>query len=276
VFVVNGHTAELFTEDARTRAVLITYHNFAFVMALGAMWALLRFANRLPRIDLLALGSFAAFNYYILVSGGRIGLLIVIAATLTTLFGKSRSLVFSATVVAAFIVVSLAAIFFIQNYAFEIYSNPDVPATLRRLVYYSFIQGEGNNASETRDVYFDLAVDVFLNAPMLGVGWGGFPVAAGLPDQSGQWPHNLVLELLSETGIVGASLFAIFLGLVAYDFMRHPGDSDEKIRVLIIFAAGFAASMVGSDWTGQRVLFFAIGAMAGYATRHRDADRWAP
>jgi O-antigen ligase len=113
-----------------------------------------------------------------------------------------------------------------------------------------------------------LTVEVFWRSPLLGVGWGGFPVAAGLTDTSGNWPHNLVLELLAETGIIGTLAFVIFLGFVLRGFVRDQGDMTDKNTVFALFLAGFAASMVGGDWPSQRLLFFSFGAMAGFSARY--------
>jgi O-antigen ligase len=271
-FFLNGHTAALFAQDERTSTVLITYQNFSLAMALGAIWALDRLTDRLPKIDAISIAFLVCCVLFILVSGGRGGLLIAIIATLAMAIARVRRKWLGAGVAALLIGLLLVLGLVIQSYAHEIWANPDLPQTLRRIVYYSFIQTGA--VTDARDIFFGLALEVFLSAPMLGVGWGGFPPSAGLPDAVGFYPHNLVLELLAETGVVG---FAAFTGLFAWiviAFLRSPGPVDQRSIILSILVAGLAASMVGGDWPSQRLLFFAIGAMAGFIARH--GSSWLP
>ena len=265
VFTANGHTPALFVESERARSVIITYHNFAFVMALGALWAIDRLWRRLPRADMWALMCLLFFVYFIVLSGGRIGLLLVLLTVLIFLWNGTKGRVLAAMLLGAcFVVIALIAVV-LQSYAREIAFSPEVPATLKRLVFYAFLQREGNAAAGTRDVFYGLAIEVFLRSPLVGVGWGGFPLAAGLTDTAGNWPHNLVLELMAETGIIGTMAFVAFVGVVFYEFIRRRGDVADKNIILAIFMAGFAASMIGGDWPSQRVLFFAMGAMTGFS-----------
>jgi O-antigen ligase len=268
VFTMNGHNSSLFTEDERQRDVIITYHNFAFVMALGSVWAIDRCARRLPALDLTAVISLLAFVYFILQSGGRIGVLLVFLTIMIFLWRGTRDRVLALFLIGICVLVASALVLVIQSHAVEIANSPDAPATLKRMVYYAFLQREGNATAETRDIYYRFALEVFWRSPLLGVGWGGFAVAAGLTDTSGNWAHNLVLELLAETGIIGMLAFVIFLGFVLRGFVRDQGDMTDKNVVLALFVLGFAASMVGGDWPSQRLLFFSFGAMAGFSARY--------
>lgn len=264
VFTANGHTPAMFAEVERPREVIITYHNFSFVMAFGAIWAIDRFARRLPKVDIWAIACFGTFTYFILLSGGRIGLLLVILSVFIAAWTRSKDRLLAAILVLAFICLCVVAILIIQAHAYEINNSNAVPTTIKRMVYYAFIQRAGEPSSNTRDIYYNHAVLVFLKAPLFGVGWGGFPVSAGFPDVSGQWPHNLPLELLSETGIAGAAAFLVFMTPPLYYFYLSKHVADGEI-LLLVFIAGLGTSMIGGDWPSQRVLFFAIGAMTGLA-----------
>ena len=59
-----------------------------------------------------------------------------------------------------------------------------------------------------RLLLYDLAVKYFLQHPLLGIGWEGFRriTELGLEMQT----HNIYLELLCETGIIGFSVFGCF------------------------------------------------------------------
>ena len=91
-----------------------------------------------------------------------------------------------------------------------------------------------DEAMHLRLVAWNVAYQLFMNSPWFGVGPDGFAgaaFAAGLPPEmsgNGVWtsPHNLLLHLLAETGLVGTA-FVVF-GLVAWllragsRFWRHP------------------------------------------------------
>lgn len=80
------------------------------------------------------------------------------------------------------------------------------------------VGGEGSSGAATVTFRLQIAAEaweMFLQAPLLGVGWGQFPwhdfhyrASQGLSITS--WPfnhaHNIVLQLLAETGLVGVLL----------------------------------------------------------------------
>ena len=276
VFTIRGHDPSLFAEDERQRDVIINYQNFAFVMALGSVWAIDRWARRLPTPDLASVVGLFVFVYFILQSGGRIGVLLVFLTIMIYLWRRTKDRLLALILIGTYVLLAGAVVLVAQSHATEIANSPDAPATLKRMVYYAFLQPEGNPAAETRDIFYRLAVEVFWRSPLLGVGWGGFPAAAGLTDTSGNWPHNLVLELLAETGIIGTLAFVVFLGFVLHGFFRDEGDMNDKNAVLALFLVGFATSMVGGDWPSQRLLFFSFGAMTGFSARHSGfASDWS-
>lgn len=58
------------------------------------------------------------------------------------------------------------------------------------------------------------AFELFKTSPIFGIGWGNFKVMAGF--EEGINAHNIYIQLLCETGIVGISLFtAYFIGMFA-------------------------------------------------------------
>jgi len=264
VLLINNHEPTSFSDSARS--VIITYQNLSFVMALGAIWAVERFTTRLPRKDIWSAVCFIAFVYFVLRSGGRMGLFLVLLTVFVFVLVRTRTYRQGAVVLIACVLLVGGAAVLIESHAIDIVSSPDVPATVKRTVYYAFLQ-EGPTGLTSRDVFYELALDVFLQAPLVGVGWGGFPSAAGLADVAGNWPHNLLLELLAETGLAGTAAFLVFMVLILSAFFSSPGKLDDKTIVVAIFLAGFATSMVGGDWPSQRLLFFSFGAIGGVSAR---------
>lgn len=73
----------------------------------------------------------------------------------------------------------------------------------------------GNSSFETilddsgRLVLYDLAIAQFMANPFTGIGWGNFSTLSVAVHSGGTSVHNVYLQLLCETGIIGLSCFLI-------------------------------------------------------------------
>lgn len=106
---------------------------------------------------------------------------------------------------------------------------------------------------ESRFGVWRAAQDLFLTSPLFGVGYGSFqvryaaflqvPFFFGSPQIAA---HNLYLQLLAETGLLGA---AAFLGLVAFALKRgyrlHVEAMSKDDRFIAAVALGFCLALVG-------------------------------
>lgn len=70
--------------------------------------------------------------------------------------------------------------------------------------------GQEDASLNERFSYYQTALNAFFQHPLIGVGLGGWPVFHGLGDIA-LHPHNIFLEILAETGVIGFILFAFFL-----------------------------------------------------------------
>jgi O-antigen ligase len=85
-----------------------------------------------------------------------------------------------------------------------------------------------DESANLRLIAWNVALRLFAGAPLLGVGpgeFGGAAFALGLPEKLAGpeiWttPHNLILQLLAETGLLGAILVCAGLGLWLLDSAR--------------------------------------------------------
>ncbi len=111
------------------------------------------------------------------------------------------------------------------EFSFRLTQGWNVLASLTGLFEHSTRFQEAFNASEERaDVWPDY-VRMFRRHPITGVGLS----VGWQTEQIGQEPHNLLLELLAETGLVGTAAFFLLLVMV---FRRGRG------------AAGYAALLM--------------------------------
>lgn len=131
-----------------------------------------------------------------------------------------------------------------------------------------FILGLGmdsiNATKETggngRDIIMLDAIRIFLENPTFGVGLGGF---ATYTITDAAWPHNVILEILCETGIVGA----IILIIIIISYFRKNNLSigfraaNNRIYFLVVFAL-LSRVLVSSDLSESIELFSAIFAVS--------------
>ncbi|MFC0410090.1 O-antigen ligase family protein [Roseomonas elaeocarpi] len=135
-------------------------------------------------------------------------------------------------------------------------SDPDRAQGLRTLERFT---GEGIAAS-ARPVLWAAALDWAGEAAPLGLGTGGFTVAAGYGEQRGLYPHNHALEALAEGGPIGLLLWLGCFGGSAVVLLRRlprldPGRAGRLVAVTLPVALG---AMVSTD-LGNRMVWFALG-----------------
>lgn len=102
----------------------------------------------------------------------------------------------------------------------------------RRFVELTFQQGYVTE----RDQLFRRAVEVFRDHPIFGVGLEGFATLEGWV-----YPHNLILHVATEGGLIGLSLMVIAAGLLLAR-MRRPA-SFPQVTMLACAGLYFVASM---------------------------------
>lgn len=110
-----------------------------------------------------------------------------------------------------------------------------------------------DTSAGTRVDLFETAMTMFVQQPLFGYGTGGFAAYAqthGLPAYA--YPHNDLLQLASELGIIGVGLFA---GLVAIALVRRLPDDPRWRTVRASFLFMLVNSLVSGDIYGDRLLW---------------------
>lgn len=110
-----------------------------------------------------------------------------------------------------------------------------------------------------RDVLIRYAYDFWLEAPLFGNGLGSFSLVTPL-----NYPHNIVMELLCETGVVGLLLFLIF-AFFSLTSQYALGGRDRALILPLIALTGIS-SLASGDFVDFRFLFlfmlFPVGVLA--------------
>ena len=108
---------------------------------------------------------------------------------------------------------------------------------------------EKNLQIGNRGTYYKIAFKEFLKAPITGMGFAGFSV------KYGTYPHNAVLELMAETGLVG---IVVLLGAILFVFVKLLiiGHKNKAVRYLLLFIIAYAvrANISMSVWECSALL----------------------
>jgi len=120
---------------------------------------------------------------------------------------------------------------------------------------------EGGDAS-MRLFLFGSAIDLFLTdmgTVLFGAGINSFPVAIGRSG-AGWYPHNIVLELLAEYGLVGCLLFFLPFGYVIWTrhgaARRAAGKDREEWTIVLVAIYFFMIACISGDVSSSWVLLF--------------------
>lgn len=136
-----------------------------------------------------------------------------------------------------------------------------MPKTVQRL--YKLVTGQRTTSFGARLEYYTEAVHQWTSSPLFGVGLGGWPVVAGWDDARG-YPHNFVLEIAAELGIIGLVLFTILLlySLAQIRPIQKLLVSPLSALLAALFVYMVLNASVTSDISGNRYLYVIVGLFA--------------
>lgn len=125
------------------------------------------------------------------------------------------------------------------------------------------LTGQIDDAVNERFTYYQSAFSVFLDHPFVGVGFGEWPISHGLGDVS-LHPHNIFLEILSETGLVGLAWFMALLYVVFRNLkLRFYFSTPERSSLILITIFSFINAQKTGDLHDNLLLFFTLSLCAG-------------
>lgn len=199
--------------------------------------------RRLGQILAVAFGASIALSY------GRTSLLAGMVALLAwAAFGRSQGKRMQNVAVGILIIGTLAVTIW--------YVNPEMVLARFRQTVEGYETGDYNRLSSGRADIWSEGWEMFTEQPLLGVGFGAFSLKYA--DRTGDLPrntHNMYLERLAETGLIGGMLFLAVmasLGAVAWR-------SGRWRHIAIAWWCALAIAVFGATIGRAKEFWFAFG-----------------
>ena len=124
-----------------------------------------------------------------------------------------------------------------------------------------------------RFAYYAFAVKLIAQAPFIGHGVRSFSLLYSHNEISGTQPHNIFLEVLSDTGFVGLALFLFFIYVAIRPLTLQRLRADPMLlAVAMLFVSRFTAVQFGEDISGQPEIFVFFGLLALQAMDPKTRD----
>ncbi|MCL1067037.1 O-antigen ligase family protein [Shewanella olleyana] len=159
--------------------------------------------------------------------------------------------------VLSFILIPFFVFFILQN--FDVTNALlQVDRTVDRLL--RFLNDDMGNSITARADYFNIALEMFFEKPMLGHGFGSFSIyVTGVDGRL--YPHNIILELLAETGLIGLILFISFITI----FITSANQKISFYVILVFFTLNLMKSYSYEDLRA----FLGVLAILAYGIRDK-------
>lgn len=100
--------------------------------------------------------------------------------------------------------------------------------------------------------------------PIIGSGLGGLGVILSKENVNYKWAHNVFIHLLTETGLIGMSLYLLIIGTLFYYLLHTP--IDEKAFLLALLMA-ILISQLTTHTHVNKFIWFALTMIAIHAQK---------
>lgn len=229
---------DMYAELANTNITYATHYQF-FGMVCAIGFSLCFALNKLSFKELLIL---LVFNIIVIAyTGARQYLIIMMLLfALYTLINKG-------SIISKVLII--AAVFFAAVYALQYTVLKD---------YFDILSDKGLLEGSGRDALFFVGVDMFLEHPLLGVGFGGYNFFGNYA----AYPHNMIVEVLAELGVVGL-IVILFIIITNKAWRILFASKIYGVFMIYIILAYFIRSMISAS-LASNIAFFAILSAANY------------
>jgi O-antigen ligase len=217
----------------------------------------------LKQLCLAVIGS-SAVLYYLLILGGRGPFIAALLAIPLLALGLLRRRPAGSSGRLSRLIALLSGVTvvaFVGYLAFVEGSGESLEEQFRTLGRY---ESEQQGSLDLRREGRELAYDMWLHKPILGWGIGEFRVKDSLLD----YPHNLLVELLAEMGIVGGFLFIVVCAVAVRDCVVIAGDRScgwTDAALTLLFLTELVQHLTVQGYLGDDRVFFAyLGLVIGW------------
>ena len=142
-----------------------------------------------------------------------------------------------------------------------------VPLTTLYRLQILLEEPSGGTSTQGRLQRIEGAWEQITEAPVFGQGVGSFYWYHGDPSLERDYPHNILLELAAETGLVGVSLF-VFLVLFSIRKIQWTKISQHQLHfvAILMLVNTLLNAMVSGDIPDNRLLFTVLGLLTGLSS----------
>jgi O-antigen ligase len=242
------------------------YLSWGYAVSSGAViaYCVALYSRVMSRRQIVAIVLFAMTFQFLLVSSARGPLLsVVVVCLLPLLIGgvsvdRGRVLVRHSTLIAVLLVVAAA------GYVVYLLTAGEGSATLQR---FSKLLDQTDNPDlvegANRFEYYAAAIKYWLQSPIIGNGIASFSLMFRGMEIPGTHPHNIILETLTNYGLVGFVLFLVMFGYgVRHATLRRLETDKLFMCVFLLFASRFVAAMYNTEIASQQPLMAFLGMLA--------------
>lgn len=196
----------------------------------------------------------------IFLTGGRGGMVMALSATSILIYYYERKNKIS---IKTKIIITLSLVFGIICLLYIINTNPILSETSQRV--FSYITEDGIDMSKTshRDEAYLKAWKNISLSPMFGHGIFKYF------DVNGNYPHNIILEILLQGGLIFLSLF-LGTGLLYFrKLYRMLKISNKNVFFLIFFFTPLVSLLFSGTYIGSGLFWFCLAYVANYKLNKR-------
>lgn len=213
----------------------------------------------LSTAGLFFLSTFAVCGYVLLVGGGRgpsaaVAIAMLIPPLLSLRLPRAQ-LVINRSILSSLGLIAALSV----AIAYLVISGDDSVRTLRK---FDLLMNQGGKSALDRFDFWRHALAYWAERPLVGHGVGAFPMLYYGEDVR-RYPHNLILEVLSEFGLIGLGLFAsLVLMLVRRVSLRRLREDPLLMCATMLCTNAFVNAMSSGDIADNRNLFAMLGLLA--------------
>lgn len=187
-----------------------------------------------------------------LLTGGRGAFVFIVFVTLFLLYMLKKTQVLSTGFLIFIIIAGIAAVLFIGDY-FSIWDSVGFQRIANQLT-----------EDDERNQIFDIALRAFNDSVIFGHGIGSIWWEVGI------YSHNMFLDLLVETGVLGTIFISIILLKTVKKFAKICQYNYSNLLIGVIFLKAFVMGIFSSYWIGNYNFWIALGFVMVYWHNNKD------